>query len=113
MKVYYKLIHYDRRWRPLEYVEEDVKFCCEMMENYWEEPVFSFPEGDYSKFSPFVCLRQYSWEDWESVSLISFCPFCGTEIKCIETGVYKEEKTIHHVMEKVEKVKTKLVKVND
>ena len=114
MKIYYKTIHVDSDWKPIEYTIENEELCCKGMKKNRGEACFGYPRSGFSIDSPNFSLGVYGWgHEYEYDIPITHCPFCGTKIEYIKTGVYKEEKTVHHVMEKVEKVERKLVKVND
>lgn len=65
------------------YVSLDLVFCCESMENMFNDRI-RFADAEFSDGNtPEVCVAVTSYGD-STEMFISYCPFCGEKIECIE-----------------------------
>lgn len=84
--------------KPCYELVGDIKFCCQDLKDAYDEDFLSFGEYEYSSLNVDHNLniaKCYPYPEgacWDELP-IKFCPFCGKEIKYVQTE--KMESKIH------------------
>lgn len=89
MIVTYEMVHHKSEGRHPAWSRnevKEVKFCCDYIKPQWGENIdFGKYSNNYSPKIHLYFIEILGWDNDETLSYpISFCPFCGKPIECVE-----------------------------